>query len=410
MRYARLVQASKEPENQPQRPQKARSGRILPVLLLAGASLLAAGLGYELHSLGAPAPSAERAAWQRRAGDTLPELWKAPEFAFVDQHGQPTTTHDFAGRVWIADFIYTQCTSACPLLSAKLVLLQRQLPDARLGFVSFSVDPEHDTPQLLEAYAREWSANDARWRLLSTDPKGLAALADGMRVAVSPTGDAANPILHTSLFFLVDATSSVRGVYDSADDTALGQLVADTKSLLGPAPAEQTAAQRAGAEHSGGELYANLGCAACHQNPRIAPSLSGLWGQSVALQGGGRALVDEAYLTESIVAPGAKVRDGYLNIMPAYGGQLKPEQVSALVQHLRESRAADPEPAHPTAAAEAARIVEDPICHMPVRVTAETPHVKHGGEEHYFCSSDCEAKYRAQIAKLDPNAGGSEPR
>src|SRR4051812_22131084 len=163
MRYAKPVQASKKLDTQPQRPQKARSGRVLSLLLLTGAALLAAGLGYELHSLGGPAPSAERAAWERRAGDALPEVWKAADFAFVDQHGHPTTTHGLAGRVWIADFIYTECTSACPLLSAKLVLLQRQLPDARLGFVSFSVDPEHDTPQVLEAYARDWNSNDTRW-------------------------------------------------------------------------------------------------------------------------------------------------------------------------------------------------------------------------------------------------------
>jgi protein SCO1/2 len=395
---------------------------VLPILLLTGAALLVAALGYELHSLGGPAASAERAAWERRAGNALPELWKAPDFAFVDQRGRPTTARDLVGRVWIADFIYTQCTSACPLLSAKLVLLQRQLPDARLGFVSFSVDPEHDTPQVLEAYAREWSPNDTRWSLLSTDPKGLAALAEGMHVAVSPTGDAANPILHTSLFFLVDAASNVRGVYDSADDTALGQLVEDTRKLLGTAPVEPVtaqqaastpaAAQHAGTEASGGELYANLGCAACHQNPRIAPSLSGLWGRSVPLQGGGNAVVDEAYLSESIVAPGAKVRSGYLNIMPAYGGQLTPEQVSALVQHLRDSRSVErADAAQAPAAAEVARIVEDPICHMPVRVTAETPHVEHGGEEHYFCSSDCEAKYRAQIASLGPEtkASGTKP-
>jgi YHS domain-containing protein len=282
------------------------------------------------------------------------------------------------------------------LLSAKLALVRRQLTDPRLAFVSFSVDPEHDKPEVLRSYEQNWGPEDARWRLLSTDPRGLAALAQGMRVAVSPTQDPNDPILHTTLFFLVDSSSKVRGAYDSSDDTALDRLVEDAKGLLGPAaPQPQVVA------HSGAELYSALGCRGCHENPKVAPALAGLLGQSVPLTGGEALVADDAYLSESIVAPGAKVRQGYLNLMPAYGARLPAEQLALLVQYLHEWKA----PAVPgsstqtVAAQEPARIVEDPVCHMEVRVTPETPHFEHAGQVHYFCSESCEEKYRASVAR-----------
>jgi protein SCO1/2 len=368
---------------------------LLPLVVLGGAFLLAAALGLEAYSLRSARAPAEQYAWQQRQDGVLPELWSAPEFSFVDQHGKPATERDLSGSVWIADFIYTQCTSACPLLSAKLALVRRQLADPRARFVSFSVDPEHDKPEVLRSYEQNWGPEDARWTLLSTDPKGLAALAQGMRVAVSPTQDPNDPILHTTLFFLVDSAAKVRGAYDSTDDTALDRLVQDAQRLLGPAPV-----QPAVAAHSGAELYSQLACRGCHENPKVAPALAGLAGQSLPLTGGDSVVADDAYLSESITAPGAKVRQGYLNLMPAYGARLQPEQLSALVHYLHEWKApAAPGSTKTVAAQEPARIVEDPVCHMDVRVTPETPHFEHAGQVHYFCSESCEEKYRASVAQ-----------
>jgi protein SCO1/2 len=369
---------------------------LLPLIVLGGAFLLAAALGLEAYSLRGAASPAEQYAWQQREGGALPELWSVPAFSFVDQHGKPTTERDLAGKIWIADFIYTQCTSACPLLSAKLALVRRQLTDPRVKFVSFSVDPEHDQPEVLRSYEQNWGPEDARWVLLSTDPKGLAALAEGMRVAVSPTQDPNDPILHTTLFFLVDSASKVRGAYDSSDDTALDRLVQDAQRLMGVA-----AAQTEVAAQSGAELYSALGCRGCHENPKVAPALAGLLGQSVKLTGGDSVVADDAYLSESITAPGARVRAGYLNLMPAYGTHLQAAQLSALVNYLHEWKAPAVKdgPMNTAGAQEPARIVEDPVCHMEVRVTPDTPHFEHGGQMHYFCSESCEEKYRASVAQ-----------
>ena len=106
-----------------------------------------------------PAPAEQFAYRARPAGAELPELWRVPGFSFRDQHGKSTTDRELLGHVWIADFIFTSCTTVCPMLSAQMVMLQRSLPHPELRFVSFSVDPAHDTPEVLQAYAQRWQGD-----------------------------------------------------------------------------------------------------------------------------------------------------------------------------------------------------------------------------------------------------------
>src|SRR5262245_58590644 len=82
----------------------------------------------------------------------LKSLFPAPDFAYTDQRGARVTKQALAGRPWVANFVFTTCRTVCPLLTAKMVQLQRKLPGVPVRFVSFSVDPEHDTPQALLEY------------------------------------------------------------------------------------------------------------------------------------------------------------------------------------------------------------------------------------------------------------------
>ena len=87
--------------------------------------------------------------------EPLPVLAEVPDFTFLDQEGRTTRAEDFRGAPWVADFIFTRCTSACPMLTAQMGNLERRLgADAeRVRLASFSVDPEHDTPEVLKRYA-----------------------------------------------------------------------------------------------------------------------------------------------------------------------------------------------------------------------------------------------------------------
>jgi protein SCO1/2 len=361
-----------------------------------GATLIAAmsaGLvAFALYRTRGPSPSAESFAYRPpTSSDALPTLWKAPAFSFRDQTGTVRRPVDLAGHVWIADFIFTTCTTVCPLISAQMVLLQRRLRDPELRFVSFSVDPVHDTPEVLAEYARSWNPGERRWLLLSTDEKGLAATAAGMRVALEPTGDEEDPILHSRMFFLVDGEGRVRGVYDSGDEAALQRLTRDAEGLLGRPP---TSSRELDANASGEALFGALGCAACHEDAKLAPPLAGLAGRKVELEGGGTVTANAAYLRESILAPGSKRVAGYLNLMPSYANEVSPEQLERLVAYVQ-----DLTPAVAPSPSSAATTTIDPVCQMQVRAVADVPHAEHDGQTYYFCSESCRDRFVKDPAK-----------
>jgi protein SCO1/2 len=369
----------------------------------------------------------------RGTADALVTLWPVPAFSLTSQRGVRVTDRALRGHAWIADFIFTQCTSSCPLITARMAMLQRHMTDPSLRFVSFSVDPDHDTPEALAAYAASWRPGERRWELLSTTRDDLERVAAGMHVVAERTGETKDPIAHTSLLFLVDAHGAVRGAYDSDDAAAMDRLVADA-GKLGAAAAPERAL---GAQRVDGEaLYAALGCGACHTRADVAPPLEGIAGRRVHLEQGQEVTADAAYVKESIQKPAAKMVDGYLRLMPSYDGALTDAELDALVAYVMGKRAA-PSPATTTSAPSpvasaagmpssvtprattstrapsapasgaadappAAPIVEtDPVCGMPVRVIATTPAVTEDGHVAHFCSERCRDAF---VARHHPTA------
>jgi protein SCO1/2 len=156
--------------------------------------------------------------------------WMAPAFALPDQRGRTLTSAELSGHVWIADFIFTRCTAICPLLTERMRTLQQKLKSPELRFVSFSVDPEYDSVEVLRQYAAYWAPRETRWHLLRTEPASLRDVLDGMRVVARHARET-NTIIHTSLFFLVDQTGHVHGMYDSDDERALRRLKTDADQL-----------------------------------------------------------------------------------------------------------------------------------------------------------------------------------
>lgn len=144
-----------------------------------------------------------------------------PHFAYIDQRGQRFTDADLRGP-WIADFVFTRCGSTCPLITARLAQLMHRIPDTEIAFVSFSVDPDHDTPAVLAAWGAQWSS-DPRWHLLATDRESLRTTATALHAVAAGSGDA---LFHSDRFTLV-VDGHVRGTYDSGDPRALEKLMAD---------------------------------------------------------------------------------------------------------------------------------------------------------------------------------------
>ena len=234
-----------------------------------------------------------RPAWGQRAQrplEGLTVLGTVPDFSLIQRDGRRVTLADLRGKVWIANFIYTHCTDTCPLQSARMARLQEELrgePDVR--FVSITVDPELDTPEVLSEYANRFGADRDRWLFLTGEKRALYALAmEGFRLSVADPeeldqgprnkrapssrpqarhenpfqqpegrvgavtrflkmagksllepapalahhGAPGKPFIHSSRFALVDRQARIRGYYPGTDEEALGRLRRGVSTLL----------------------------------------------------------------------------------------------------------------------------------------------------------------------------------
>ena len=378
-----------------------------PILVASVLALLAVAIATILASRAErrsrQATSAEAVAGRPSppGGAPLPVLWDAPAFSFHDQDGRPFGDRDLRGHVWIADFFFTSCTSICPAMTARMAELQRVVWNPSVHLVSFSVDPGHDTPPVLHEYARLWRADGSRWHFLSTDGKGLAETAAGMKTFVSPPGED-GPIQHSAIFALTDGEGRVRGVYDSTDPVALRRLATDALTLAGTPPAQPPAVDPAWAApepsresgRPGQALYVTTGCLACHTQSRVAPPLAGRLGTSVHLADGSSATFDADYVRESILDPRAKVVAGYPASMPGYRGRLTATQVEQLVEYIAALEGdAAPGGAPPGSHTAASGALTDPVCGMAVEDTPGALRATHRGQTFLFCSPTCRERF-----------------
>ena len=168
----------------------------------------------------------------------LPVLGAVPPFTLTERAGTPLGTRDLAGHVWVADFIFTRCPDFCPALTARMKGLQDVLaaPEDAVRLVSITVDPEHDTPEVLRDYA---TRNGARpgWLFLTGPREHIASLLrDGFRVAYASDGPPESPITHSDRFVLVDRQLRIRGYYHGTDEHDLGRLARDAAALRAERP------------------------------------------------------------------------------------------------------------------------------------------------------------------------------
>lgn len=330
-----------------------------------------------------------------RPRGALDPLWPAPAWSFRDQTGRVVTQAALSGDVWVANFVYTQCRTVCPLLTAKMVQLQRRLAGVKVRFVSFSVDPAHDTPEVLRAYAERWAPAETRWMLLSTgDEASVSRLAEGFKVIAAKSDDPTDPILHTSMFLLVDGAGQLRGVFDSERPEDFDALERGVRTLAGAGAGKNAVALPT----TGEGLYHALSCDNCHERPDLAPPLADFTGRRAELETGLVVAADPTYLRESILQPSAKRVRGYPLRMPTYEGLVDDARVDALVKWMLARRSG----AGLGAGAGSAAVEEDPVCHMKVRVTDGTPAFEVSGRRVHFCSEYCRDRFAASPSAYLP--------
>ena len=160
-----------------------------------------------------------------------------PHFQLVNQEGQLFDSAQLAGKIWIADFIYTTCPGPCPMISMRMSELQKPLEKTDVHLVSFSVDPEKDTPEVLRGYAEKLHAEPKRWDFLTGPKSAIYDLSHkGFRLAVSDGSDEAGIPVHSTRLVLVDRHGEIRGYYEATEADAVTKLLADTSHLLREQP------------------------------------------------------------------------------------------------------------------------------------------------------------------------------
>jgi len=243
------------------------------ILVLGGESAL--GIWF----LVCPQPFAELLL--ARTAPRLPVYGSLPDFALVERSGRPVRRLDLEGKIWVASFIFTNCSDECPLMTAEMARLQADvapMPDLRL--VSITVDPERDSAAVLSQYAERFTADPERWLFLTGDKEAIYRLArDGFRLgivdateavqsppvkgpafetsghaldhqpyssqtqiapwlpSIAPASAFANhgrtpDILHATRFVLVDRRAQIRGYYDSREAAELHRLRQHIRTLL----------------------------------------------------------------------------------------------------------------------------------------------------------------------------------
>jgi protein SCO1/2 len=171
----------------------------------------------------------------------LPVYADVPPFQLVDQDGQAFGTADLKGQVWIADFIFTSCSSACPRLTEAMRDLEVHLVNRGEAnptrLVSITVDPERDTPVKLREYADQFGVVGRRWKFLTGPTDRIQkAVVDGFKQGVEKEKDPNAPngftILHGTKMVLVDALGRIRGFYDANDHEEMAKLREHISLLL----------------------------------------------------------------------------------------------------------------------------------------------------------------------------------
>jgi protein SCO1/2 len=167
----------------------------------------------------------------------LPAYGTVPKFELVNQDSQPFGSAQLAGKIWIADFIFTTCPGPCPIISTRMGELQRPLEKSDVHLVSVSVDPEKDTPEVLRAYADKLRKQPQRWDFLTGSRDTIYSLSkDGFKLGVSDGSEEEGIPIHSTRFVLVDRRGTIRGYYDALAPDAVTKLLADTNHLLREQP------------------------------------------------------------------------------------------------------------------------------------------------------------------------------
>ena len=166
---------------------------------------------------------------QLKEEPVLPVISKIPEFHLVDQNDNLFTLQNMEGRVWLADFIFTTCSGPCPIMTERMRTVQKDFKDYEdMRFVSFTVNPDYDTPEILSDYADRNRIDTSTWSFVTGNYEDIQSLVgEGFKM-----GDVEEIVFHSTQFALVDDKGIIRGYYSGTEPSEHKSLKSDIKYLL----------------------------------------------------------------------------------------------------------------------------------------------------------------------------------
>jgi protein SCO1/2 len=176
--------------------------------------------------------------WNEPEMDTV--FHTIPNWTLVNEKGTPFASTSLKGSIYVADFFFTRCTSICPKMSTQLTRVQDVFAkDNEVKLLSFSVDPSHDTPEVLKQYAKEYGAIDGKWHFLTGTRQQIYPLAiKGYYIPVADASEYDKAIktpdetfIHSEKLILVDKEGYIRGFYDGTDKKDVDRLILEIRVL-----------------------------------------------------------------------------------------------------------------------------------------------------------------------------------
>ncbi|MEA5458240.1 SCO family protein [Arcicella sp. LKC2W] len=164
--------------------------------------------------------------------DTL--YHQIPDFEFINQDSVKVTQKDFEGKVYISDFFFTTCPTICPKMKTQMLRIYEKYKDnPKVGILSHSIDPRHDTPAVLREFMDNLGIKSKMWQMVTGDKAKIYEIGQKSYM-VSATDDPTQPggIVHSGAFILVDKNRHIRGIYDGTEPTKVDRLMIDMEILL----------------------------------------------------------------------------------------------------------------------------------------------------------------------------------
>jgi len=192
------------------------------------AEVQAPALGEEASETPSETPSSE----EHSAVDHAADLGKLSDFTLSNQAGQEFKLSAMKGKVLLVNFFFTRCEGPCPLMNKKMEAFQEKFAnDADIKLVSITVDPAHDTIEVIKKYSETFKANPEKWSFLTGSKETINEVMEKQM----KLGGAEDTTTHSTRFVLIDKDANIKGYFDSSSEEELTKLESEARQLASAA-------------------------------------------------------------------------------------------------------------------------------------------------------------------------------